>query len=118
MPDEEAQIDGMTDEGEKSQISGVIAFEDVYSKYPQRPRIPILRGLNVSIKPGQTQALVGPGGCGKSTVISLLERLYDPGDNNSRIYKMWLLRPSILGFDYEGRQKMSNWNDKSFIASA
>ncbi|WKY07551.1 hypothetical protein Q1695_007203 [Nippostrongylus brasiliensis] len=49
MPDEEAQIDGMTDEGEKSQISGVIAFEDVYSKYPQRPRIPILRGLNVSI---------------------------------------------------------------------
>ncbi|WKY07542.1 hypothetical protein Q1695_007198 [Nippostrongylus brasiliensis] len=85
MLDEEPQIDGMTDEGEKPQISGSIAFEGVYFKYPQRPRIPILRGLNVSIKPGQTLALVGPSGCGKSTAISLLERLYDPLDGVVRI---------------------------------
>ncbi|WKY07544.1 hypothetical protein Q1695_007199 [Nippostrongylus brasiliensis] len=52
MPDEEPQIDGMTDKGEKSQISGAIAFEGVYFKYPQRPKIPILRELNVSVHTG------------------------------------------------------------------
>ncbi|WKY07546.1 hypothetical protein Q1695_007200 [Nippostrongylus brasiliensis] len=75
MPDEEPQIDGMTDKGEKSQISGAIAFEGVYFKYPQRPKIPILRELNVSF--GQTLALVGSCRCRKSNVISLLEGLHD-----------------------------------------
>jgi ATP-binding cassette subfamily B (MDR/TAP) protein 1 len=38
----------------------------------------VLRGLNLSVHPGQYVALVGPSGCGKSTTISLLERFYDP----------------------------------------
>ena len=38
----------------------------------------MLQGLSVSVKPGQTLALVGPSGCGKSTSVSLIERFYDP----------------------------------------
>ena len=55
-----------------------MSLEKVEFKYPARPNIPVLQGLNLSVKPGQTLALVGPSGCGKSTVVSLLERFYDP----------------------------------------
>jgi ATP-binding cassette, subfamily B (MDR/TAP), member 1 len=43
-----------------------------------RIEVPVLRGLNLEVKPGQYVALVGPSGCGKTTCVSLLERFYDP----------------------------------------
>ena len=46
--------------------------------YPTRPDIPVLQGLSLEVKKGQTLALVGSSGCGKSTVVQLLERFYDP----------------------------------------
>ena len=52
-------------------------MEDVDFVYPSRPDAPILRGLTVTIKPGQRVALVGQSGCGKSTCVSLVERFYD-----------------------------------------
>ncbi|PIO77339.1 ABC transporter, ATP-binding protein [Teladorsagia circumcincta] len=63
--------------GERVTIRGNILFEDVKFSYPQRPRQPIMRGLQFSAQRGQTVALVGPSGSGKSTVISMLERFYD-----------------------------------------
>ena len=43
-----------------------------------RPDVPVLKGLNLHVKPGQYVALVGSSGCGKSTTVSLIERFYDP----------------------------------------
>jgi len=43
-----------------------------------RPDLPVLRGLDFDIQPGQYVALVGASGCGKSTTVGLIERFYDP----------------------------------------
>jgi ATP-binding cassette subfamily B (MDR/TAP) protein 1 len=43
-----------------------------------RPHVPVLRGLDIEVKPGQYVALVGSSGCGKSTAVGLIERFYDP----------------------------------------
>ncbi|KAJ5329215.1 hypothetical protein N7452_009605 [Penicillium brevicompactum] len=55
-----------------------IEFRDVKFSYPARAHAPVLRGLNVHVRPGQFCALVGPSGAGKSTIISLVERMYLP----------------------------------------
>lgn len=57
---------------------GLIQYSKVEFHYPTRPEMPILQGLNLIVKPGQMVALVGQSGCGKSTCIQLLQRLYDP----------------------------------------
>eukprot|EP00727_Mastigamoeba_balamuthi_P009542 m51a1_g521 hypothetical protein (1324) ;mRNA; r:334642-338749 len=59
-------------------LVGDIEFSDVYFTYPTRPGAPVLQGLNLRIRPRTTVALVGRSGCGKSTVISMLERMYAP----------------------------------------
>ena len=73
------EIDSWSEEGEKvASMEGFIEFRDVHFRYPTRPEQPVLRGLNLTVKPGQYVALVGASGCGKSTTIALMERFYDP----------------------------------------
>lgn len=55
-----------------------VQFRDVHFSYPARPDAEVLHGLTLDIKPGQFCALVGLSGAGKSTIISLVERLYRP----------------------------------------
>ena len=77
--DQKPEIDSWSEEGEKVQtMEGHIEFRDVHFRYPTRPEQPVLRGLNLTVKPGQYVALVGASGCGKSTTIALMERFYDP----------------------------------------
>ncbi|WCJ22610.1 ABC transporter B family member 11 [Euphorbia peplus] len=59
-------------------ICGDIELRDVYFRYPARPDEEIFSGFSLSIPSGRTAALVGHSGSGKSTVISLIERFYDP----------------------------------------
>lgn len=59
-------------------FEGNVRFQDVKFRYPSRPDVPVLHGLRLRVKKGQTLALVGSSGCGKSTTIQLLERFYDP----------------------------------------
>jgi len=59
-----------------------VDFKDVYFAYPTRKESLVLNGLNLSIGPGQVVALVGGSGAGKSTITSLLTRLYDPQDGS------------------------------------
>jgi ATP-binding cassette, subfamily B (MDR/TAP), member 1 len=57
---------------------GAIALDDVEFRYKQRHASRVLRGISMDIPAGSYAACVGPSGCGKTTVISLLERFYDP----------------------------------------
>lgn len=61
-----------------SPVAGRIAFEDVHFRYPARPDVQALDGVNLSINPGETVAFVGPSGAGKTTIIQLILRFYDP----------------------------------------
>uniref|UniRef100_A0A8C6RHU3 Multidrug resistance protein 1 n=1 Tax=Nannospalax galili TaxID=1026970 RepID=A0A8C6RHU3_NANGA len=73
------EIDSYSTEGLKpDMLEGNVAFNGIVFNYPTRPNIPVLQGLSLEVKKGQTLALVGSSGCGKSTVIQLLERFYNP----------------------------------------
>nr|XP_020023497.1 multidrug resistance protein 1 isoform X4 [Castor canadensis] len=73
------EIDSYSTEGlTPNMLEGNVTFSGVMFNYPTRPDIPVLQGLSLQVKKGQTLALVGSSGCGKSTVVQLLERFYDP----------------------------------------
>lgn len=75
----ESPIDNLSEKGESpDKYHGNVVFSNVRFNYPSRPDVPILQGLNLKVKKGETLALVGSSGCGKSTTIQLLERFYDP----------------------------------------
>jgi ATP-binding cassette subfamily B protein len=64
---------------------GYIAFDNVTFQYPTRPEISALSGFSLAVTPGETVALVGASGAGKSTVFQLLSRFYDPQDGRISI---------------------------------
>lgn len=82
--DRSSKIDGWSEEGNSrtpdsgETICGTISFENVHFHYPSRTEVPVLQGLNLHITSGQTVALVGGSGNGKSTCLQLLQRFYDP----------------------------------------
>lgn len=60
------------------QDNETVEFSQIYFSYPTRPSVPVLNCLNLLVQKGKTIALVGSSGCGKSTIVQLLERFYDP----------------------------------------
>ncbi|NWI13941.1 MDR1 protein, partial [Crypturellus soui] len=97
--DRKPLIDSYSEEGEKlSNFEGNIEFRNIHFVYPSRPEAPVLQGLSVKVNKGQTLALVGSSGCGKSTSIQLLERFYDPvegqvfadGFDTKTLHLQWL----------------------------
>jgi ATP-binding cassette subfamily B protein len=61
-----------------AEVRGEIRFEDVHFNYPSRPDTRALEGIDLIVQPGETVALVGPSGAGKTTIIQLIQRFYDP----------------------------------------
>ncbi|KAM6282251.1 ATP-binding cassette sub-family B member 5 isoform 3-T3 [Porphyrio hochstetteri] len=97
--DRKPLIDSYSEEGEKlGNFEGNIEFRNIHFVYPTRPEAQVLQGLNVKVNKGQTLALVGSSGCGKSTSIQLLERFYDPvegqvladGFDTKSLHLQWL----------------------------
>lgn len=59
-------------------VRGQIDFDDVSFHYPSRPGTSALDRISLSIQPGETVALVGPSGAGKTTIVQLIQRFWDP----------------------------------------
>ena len=77
--DSRPSIDAESTEGKVPKVvQGSVGLQDIHFRYPTRPQVRVLRGLDIVAKPGTYVALVGASGCGKSTVIQLIERFYDP----------------------------------------
>jgi len=75
IPDiDSANPDGLKPEN----VHGEIVLEDVKFSYPSRPDVQVVKGLSLKFHAGKTAALVGASGSGKSTIVSLVERFYDP----------------------------------------
>ncbi|WP_291995506.1 ABC transporter transmembrane domain-containing protein [Candidatus Accumulibacter sp. ACC003] len=72
-----------------------VLFEKVAFAYPARPEQAVLQGLDLTIDAGQTVALVGPSGAGKTTVFQLLQRFYDVSDGAIRIDGVDLRQPRL-----------------------
>ncbi|KAJ7166952.1 P-loop containing nucleoside triphosphate hydrolase protein [Mycena filopes] len=67
------------DKDRQEKAMGHLKFDDVHFEYPTRAAIRVLRGLSFEARPGEYVALVGASGSGKSTIIQLIERFYEPG---------------------------------------
>ena len=83
-------------------LKGKIEFRNVTFAYPTKPDIDVLKNVSFIIQPGQSTGLVGYSGCGKSTIIQLIERFYDVeigevliDDINIKDYDLYLLRKKI-----------------------
>jgi ATP-binding cassette subfamily B protein len=75
---EDTVQDPVTPDAVPDPVQGRIAFEDVTFHYPSRPGTAALDAVSLTVKPGETVALVGPSGAGKSTIIQMILRFYDP----------------------------------------
>src|SRR5690606_13422020 len=75
------EVDAESEAGRKlshEKLQGHLQLEDIHFRYPTRPGLRVWRVLSLEVQPGTYVALVGASGSGKSTVIQMIERFYDP----------------------------------------
>lgn len=97
-----SKIEQMKDMRLVTDLEGRIRFENVIFSYPNLPKQPVLKGLNLEIKPCSVTGITGNKGSGKSTIANLLLRFYDPqqggisiDDRDLTVYNISFLRNSI-----------------------
>ena len=81
--EEEPQIPDAEDAVELSKVTGAVSLKDVYFSYV--PDKKLIEHFNLDVKPGQRIAIVGPTGCGKTTLINLLMRFYDVDSGSIKV---------------------------------
>ena len=64
---------------------GALVFDDVTFRYPTRPEVSALHAFSLAVSPGETLAVVGPSGAGKTTIFQLAQRFYDPDSGEIRL---------------------------------
>lgn len=83
MIDHKPAVDRNSESGlELDAVTGLVELKNVDFSYPSRPEVRILNNFTLNVPAGKTIALVGSSGSGKSTVVSLIERFYDPNSGN------------------------------------
>lgn len=87
--------DGDSDGNSLVSVQGKIEFRNVYFSYPSCPGISILNGIYLTIPAKKTVALVGRSGSGKSSLIPLLERHYDPTLGKHDSDSTWVLHSAV-----------------------
>ena len=90
MPD--AVVDPADPVSPAAPARGAVAFDGVTFAYPARPGVSALEAVSFRVEPGETVALVGPSGAGKTTVLQLLLRFYDPDSGTIRLDGVALAR--------------------------
>lgn len=82
--DRRSAIDGTAEDGDKTARfdTETIYFRNVHFSYPSRPDVPVLQGTSFEIPPKKHTAIVGTSGGGKSTIVAMLERFYDPKEGS------------------------------------
>ena len=82
--DRETRINGLEPTGEclRAVQVGRLEFRNVQFAYPFRPDVQVLKGISFVLEAGKSAGLVGPSGGGKSTVMAMLQRFYDPGSGD------------------------------------
>jgi ATP-binding cassette, subfamily B (MDR/TAP), member 1 len=101
--DRESKIDSLSQDGiQPKDCEGEITLRDVCFAYPSRPNVPVLKGLDLVLPAKKTTAIVGASGSGKSTIIGLIERWFEPLDGsialdgrNVQEYNLRWLRTNI-----------------------
>ncbi|CAE7377852.1 ABCB11 [Symbiodinium natans] len=82
--DKETRINGLEPTGEclRAPTVGRLEFQNVQFAYPFRPDVQVLKGVSFVLEAGKSAGLVGPSGGGKSTVMAMLQRFYDPASGD------------------------------------
>ncbi len=97
-------------------VRGEIKFEEVTFRYPARPDVVALDKLSLQVNPGETVAFVGPSGAGKTTVVQLLQRFYDP--NSGRVMLDGMDLQNLNRADFRQHMALVPQDPVIFAASA
>lgn len=111
--DTPSAITDAEDAAELSELTGEVTFEDVTFAYTDAPDIKVLEHVNFRIAPGETIALVGPTGAGKTTIVNLISRFYDVTDGRVLIDGTDVRKVSLESL----RNKMGIMTQDNFLFS-
>ena len=111
--DTEAEVTDKTDAYELPNISGKVEFEGVSFAYPDDPDTYVLKNVNFTINHGETIALVGPTGAGKTTIVNLVSRFYNATEGRVQVDGHDLMEVTLNSL----RKQMGVMTQENFLFS-